>query len=83
MDNEGYYALYISILANVTPDQAFEMYFSGKKPRMKFDKEDEELILSLKQKGYTNRAIGQLFGINEFTLAKRVHKLAKVYGVAI
>ncbi len=80
---EGYYALIISIIADVTPEQAFEMYSSGNKPRVKIDKQDEILMLSLKQKGHTNKAIGQLFGINEFTLSKRVHKLAKVYGVAI
>lgn len=83
MENEGYYVLAISIIANVTPEQAFVMYSTGHKPRVVLDKRDELVILALKQKGHTNEAIGQLFGLSQFALSKKVHRIAKDYGIAI
>ncbi len=83
MENEGYYALLISIIANVTPDQAFAMYTTGKKPRIALDKRADVEMLTLRQRGYTNEVIGEMFGITQCAISRRVKRIAQELGIAI
>ena len=61
--NEGYMALTVSILRNVTPEVAFKM-LEGSKYR-KWTANDVHEIEMMRQSGMTWREIGRVYGVTE------------------
>ena len=61
--NEGYMALTVSILRNVTPEAAFKM-LEGNKYR-KWTADDVPEIEMMRQSGMTWHKIGRAYGVTE------------------
>ena len=76
MAPENYYALLVSILANVPPDEAFELLESGKRPkRIGANVIDINEMKRLKhKKKMTYQQIGDLYGVSKFTVYNRIRR---------
>jgi hypothetical protein len=75
MVRDGWYALLISILRDCNPDHAFDLYYLGFKTRPHWGKEKiTRFIVCLRDRGYTNKYIGDMLGLTMFAVSKRYNK---------
>jgi DNA invertase Pin-like site-specific DNA recombinase len=72
--NESWCALFIAIYYNITPEQAFETFWKGKVNRINrsLTKDDELEMTRLKQQGMTYKEIGDIYGISDHAVYKRI-----------
>ncbi len=61
----------ICIITGCTPEQAFEMFTSGKKPQLHLDTKDLEAMGQYKENGLTWEQIGELFGLSKHAAFRR------------
>lgn len=74
--SENYYALYISILKCLTPEQSFELLSTGRIKR-ECNPEDVEDMIKLKAEGMTYRELSEAYGISEDTAYHRISRWRK------
>ena len=72
----------ICIVIGCTPEQAFEMYTSGKKPQLNLNNEDLEAMGQYKENGFTWEQIGELFGLSRQAALRRYKYYIKTKKVA-
>jgi hypothetical protein len=60
--NENYYALYLAIIKNYTPEQAFKALETGKTTKVRLNKELIDVMINLRNQGMTLKEIGEMFG---------------------
>lgn len=75
----GYYALMVSIFGNIPPEEAFFRFEHGKPERVKYKRttitqEDEVDMMLMREQGFSNKAVGDMYGISEHATAKRVER---------
>lgn len=75
----NYYALFIAIMKDCTPEQAFDLYYEGHKTRGEYygNREIDRHICELRGKGMTNREIGERIGLSPWAVSKRYNKYKK------
>ncbi len=61
--SENYYALIISILKGLTPEQSFELLNTGR-IKEKYDPEDVKDMIKLKAMGMTYKELAEAFNIS-------------------
>jgi Mor family transcriptional regulator len=69
---ENWYVLCIAALGNVTVEQAFEIYSTGKKKATVITEEDTKDMIKLRQKGLTYKEIGEIYCMNESSVCNRI-----------
>lgn len=67
----NWYALALSIINNVLPEQAFSLLENGKTTK-KYNTVNLEDMIKLRQQGMTYKAIGEIYGIKESAVCKRI-----------
>lgn len=73
---ENYYALLICILRPVTIEQGFDM-LDGKITKAQnksIDSCDVEDMIRMKQQGMTHREIGEMYGLSEEAVYRRIKR---------
>lgn len=77
---DNWWALMLCILKNITPDCAmniFQVFSSGSKQKkvLKYvSRENITAMCSMKEKGYTYKQIGELYGISADAAQKRMRR---------
>lgn len=69
--NFNWYALAVAILANVVQEQAFELLETGTFNPLYGENHTADMI-QMHQQGITLRAIGEMYGISESAVCKRI-----------
>lgn len=70
---ENYYALAISIIKGLHPEQSFELLETGR-VKQKCNPEDLDDILKLQAMGMSYEELGEAYGISEFAAYARVKR---------
>jgi len=73
---ENYYALLICILRPVTIEMSFDL-MGGKITKVQnksIKSNDVEDMIQMKQQGMTHRAIGELYGLSEEAVYRRIKR---------
>lgn len=74
--NENYYVLAVCIFQKCTPEQAFQLFETGKKNRTKKGEamKDAAEMVRLREQGMTYAAIGELYGMNKDAVFRRIKR---------
>lgn len=81
--NENWYALIIAIKFPVTVEQSFRMLDTGKlikrkgKEHVKLSDEDLLGIIRLRDKGFTYKSIGEMYGMSWTAVHHRIERFRK------
>lgn len=71
--SENYYALAISIIKGLPPEQSFELLSTGR-IKQKCNLEDTEDLIKLKDQGMTYAELGEVFGISASAAYRRINR---------
>lgn len=83
---ENWYALCISILSNLEPDQAFELFYANKQRKQRqsnslTDADTQEMIRLRETKTY--KEIGEIFGITDKVVYARIKRFKSKGGEVV
>ena len=77
--NEGFMALCVSILCSVPPERSFEILGCPsrtiRQPRLDITQDDVRDMAKLKAAGETYKAIGEMYGITDSAVYRRIKRL--------
>lgn len=70
---ENYYALAISIIKGLPPEQSFELLSTGR-VKQKCNPDETEDLVKLKDQGMTYEEVAEIFGISADTAYRRIYR---------
>ncbi len=76
LTSENYYALYLSIVSYLTPEQAFALLETGVKKRL-LGEQDTIDMKKMRRQGWTFKDIAEAYGIKDSTVYKRLKNYDK------